>query len=90
MSKKNSDSINTDLKPALVWFKQKDWTPLKFQLDTWKSYLDGYNGLVNAPTRSGKTYSLVLPVLLESIRNKSATKSNSNPGLQVIWITPIR
>ncbi len=40
--------------------------------------------MVNAPTGSGKTYSLVIPVLLDALRNQN------HEGLQLIWITPIR
>ena len=91
MSKKNSHDIHDpEVKPALDWFREMDWTPFEFQRDTWKSYLDGYNGLVNAPTGSGKTYSLLVPVLLEFMRHKGGAKSKRHSGLQVIWITPIR
>jgi len=68
------------------WFKQKKWKPFPFQLEAWNAYLEGHSGLVNAPTGSGKTYSLFVPILLEYLQaNKTAQK-----GLQVIWITPIR
>ncbi len=68
------------------WFSKKKWKPFQFQLDAWQSYLDGYSGVVNAPTGSGKTYSLIIPILLESIENGST----GNKGLQAIWLTPIR
>ena len=51
------------------WFADKDWTPFPFQLETWQAYLAGHHGLVNAPTGSGKTYSLIVPILLEFMRN---------------------
>ncbi len=44
--------------------------------------MDGHSGLVNAPTGSGKTYSLMIPAILEGWQEKK--------GLQLIWITPIR
>jgi ATP-dependent Lhr-like helicase len=69
---------------ALEWFKKNNWKPFPFQTQTWKAYLSGYSGLVNAPTGSGKTFSLLIPGLLESIHKKDST------GLQIIWITPIR
>lgn len=59
------------------------WTPFQFQLDTWRTYLNGQNGLVNAPTGSGKTYSLAVPILLEGLQNK-------DKKIQAIWIAPIR
>lgn len=73
------------------WFEERGWKPFPFQVDAWKSYLDGHSGLVNAPTGSGKTYSLMMPILLEFIRNNPNNyRSKKNNGLQAIWITPIR
>lgn len=72
------------------WFQQKQWTPFPFQVDAWRSYLEGFNGLVNAPTGSGKTYSLLIPVLLEYLHGLGDSRPKRNNGLQVIWITPIR
>jgi ATP-dependent helicase Lhr and Lhr-like helicase len=65
------------------WFRAQSWTPFPFQLDTWQAFLEGKSGLVNAPTGSGKTYSLMIPAILEGI-DKPAS------GLQLIWVTPIR
>lgn len=45
----------------------------------------GFSGMINAPTGSGKTYSLLIPILLESDPRKQ--KSH---GPTAIWITPIR
>ena len=72
------------------WFTTRGWKPFDFQLETWQEYLNGQNGLVNAPTGSGKTYSLMVPVLLEFIRDNPRYKTQKNNGLQVIWVTPIR
>ncbi len=82
--------MNEYLKIGKNWFESKGWTPFPFQIDAWRSYLDGENGLVNAPTGSGKTYSLLVPVILEFIRNNPGYKKAKNNGLQAIWITPIR
>ncbi|HEX6223832.1 MAG TPA: ligase-associated DNA damage response DEXH box helicase [Chryseolinea sp.] len=72
------------------WFAARGWTPFQFQIESWNAYLNGESGLVNAPTGSGKTYSLMLPTLLEFIRDNANYKTKKNNGLQVIWITPIR
>ena len=63
------------------WFASKGWKVFPFQTSAWKHYQDGFNGIVNAPTGSGKTYSLLLPILHSIEKGK---------GLQAIWITPIR
>ena len=82
---KNRVLTASALEPAWAWFRQKGWQPFPFQIETWETYLAGYHGLVNAPTGSGKTYSLLLPILLEHLQNPSQEK-----GLRAIWITPIR
>jgi len=73
-----------DIKKGLAWFTSKSWTPFAFQWEAWESYGQGISGLVNAPTGSGKTYSLLVPILLEGLARENATH------LQSIWITPIR
>ena len=66
------------------WMGKKNWKPQKFQSDTWKAVLSGYSGLVNAPTGSGKTLSLLPPILWP---NKDCSfKTN----VFCIWITPLR
>lgn len=71
--------------PAIDWFQRQGREPFPFQLETWKNYLKGDSGIVNAPTGSGKTYSLMIPILLEGLR--SHPRENQ---IQAIWITPIR
>lgn len=47
--------------------------------------------MLNAPTGSGKTYALLMPILLGFIKNHPKSyRSKTNNGLQAIWITPIR
>jgi len=70
------------------WFSSNGWTPFAFQVEAWEAYLAGKSGLVNAPTGSGKTYSLLVPILLEFLRDKP--KKTKSTGLHAIWITPIR
>lgn len=70
------------------WFTERSWSPFPFQLEAWQAYLDGQHGLVNAPTGSGKTYSLIIPILLEFMRDHPGELKGD--GLQAIWITPIR
>lgn len=72
------------------WFKSKDWKLARFQSDTISAYLQGKNGLVNAPTGSGKTYALFLPVLIQYINENPDYKTKKVTGLQVLWVTPLR
>lgn len=76
--------------PAETWFRTQGWKPFPFQYEAWQAYLSGQSGLVNAPTGSGKTYSLVVPILLEFIHQHPDYRTKRNNGLQAVWITPIR
>lgn len=82
--------VNDPLKVGKEWFEKMGWSPFDFQLEAWNAYLNGFHGLVNAPTGSGKTYSLLMPILLEFMRNNPEHKRSKDAGLQAIWITPIR
>ncbi|SDE48311.1 ligase-associated DNA damage response DEXH box helicase [Cellulophaga baltica] len=72
------------------WFQENNWKPFKFQKDTWKAFLQGKNGLLNAPTGSGKTYALWFPIILNYIKSNPAYKTNHKKGLKAVWITPLR
>lgn len=78
------------LKVGKDWFGEMGWKPFAFQVDTWNTYLSGFSGLVNAPTGSGKTYSLMVPIVLDFLRRYAGAKDKKNAGLHAIWITPIR
>jgi ATP-dependent helicase Lhr and Lhr-like helicase len=69
------------LERAEKWAVYKGWIPFQFQREAWISFEKGESGLINAPTGSGKTYSLMIPILLGI---------NPKIGLQAIWITPIK
>ena len=77
-----------------AWFRKQGWQTFAFQRDAWAAYLAGRSGLVNAPTGSGKTYSLIVPILLEYLRERdgggAAGAKKKRPGLRAIWLTPIR
>jgi ATP-dependent helicase Lhr and Lhr-like helicase len=72
------------------WFAAKRWKPFPFQEETLRAYLEGYSGMLNAPTGSGKTYALWLPILLEWLEANPSRKLPRNAGLQAIWITPVK
>ncbi|MEM6272050.1 MAG: ligase-associated DNA damage response DEXH box helicase [Bacteroidota bacterium] len=79
------------LQPAVDWMRDQEWKPFPFQKETWRAYLAGKHGLLNAPTGSGKTYALALGILLEYFKRHPQRKpAKRGPGLQCIWITPLR
>jgi ATP-dependent Lhr-like helicase len=68
------------------WFKGRGWKPFPFQTQLLETYLDGFSGILNAPTGSGKSYAMWIPILLENLSFPKEKK----PGLKVLWITPVR
>ena len=52
--------------------------------------LAGKSGLLNAPTGSGKTYGLWVPIVLQYIKDNPNYQQTKKPGLKAIWITPLR
>lgn len=70
------------------WFTSRNWKSFEFQRETWKAYLEGKSGLLNAPTGSGKTYALWIPAVLEFL--KSHEPYEVTIGVQILWITPLR
>jgi ATP-dependent Lhr-like helicase len=77
--------FQSSIDPALDWFDRIGQKPFSFQLQTWEHYLRGDSGIVNAPTGSGKTYSLMVPIALEGLK-----RNDWEDQIQAIWITPIR
>ncbi|MBL7473862.1 ligase-associated DNA damage response DEXH box helicase [Robertkochia sediminum] len=78
----------TIIQEATAWFNQRGWQPFPFQKQTWKAWLEGKNGLLNAPTGSGKTFALWVPIAL-SLKHHTTSKS-AKSGVKAIWITPLR
>ncbi|MGY6523301.1 MAG: ligase-associated DNA damage response DEXH box helicase [Mongoliitalea sp.] len=73
------------------YFENKGWKPFDFQTQTWKDFLAGKSGILNAPTGSGKTFALWFPPILDYIRKHPDNwQKPKKMGIQVIWITPLR
>jgi len=79
-------SHSDHIAPALDWFGHQGWTAFPFQLEAWEAYAQGKCGLINAPTGFGKTYSLLIPILLEGLHEQKKNKK----GFRAIWVAPIR
>ncbi|OUS10660.1 DNA ligase-associated DEXH box helicase [Nonlabens dokdonensis] len=72
------------------YFQQQGWKAFPFQKQTWEAFLSGKNGLLNAPTGSGKTYALWVAIVLNYIKSNPDYKTKNKKGLKAIWITPLR
>lgn len=73
------------------WLAIKEFKPFAYQEETWQHIINGKSGLVNAPTGTGKTYSVFLGSIINFINTHPENyQSKSKNGLQLIWITPLR
>jgi ATP-dependent helicase Lhr and Lhr-like helicase len=79
LSNKTKDTAKSK---ALKWFAKQGWEVHAFQKAAIDAYLAGKGGLVNAPTGSGKTYSLAIPSIVSHNPKKK--------GIHLLWITPLR
>ncbi|WP_298955140.1 ligase-associated DNA damage response DEXH box helicase [uncultured Nonlabens sp.] len=75
---------------ANSYFETQGWKAFPFQKQTWDAFLSGKNGLLNAPTGSGKTYALWVGIVLNYIKSNPDYKTKNKKGLKAIWITPLR
>ncbi|MBP9795648.1 MAG: DEAD/DEAH box helicase, partial [Chitinophagales bacterium] len=75
------------------WYANKKWQEYDFQKHIAQAYHEGFNGLLNAPTGSGKTYAMFIPILAEALEKQNAysTQNKKIPSsLKVLWISPLR
>ena len=75
-----------DLPPELQsWFDQNKWSPFPFQKEVWQSYQSGKSGLLHAPTGFGKTLSVWLGPVLDTL-----SRTSEPEHCEVLWLTPLR
>jgi ATP-dependent helicase Lhr and Lhr-like helicase len=73
------------------WLASRSYQPFFYQEQAWQYIIDGKSGLVNAPTGTGKTFSVFLGSLIRFINDHPENFLNKKKnGLQLIWITPLR
>ena len=74
-----------------TWLSSKNYKPFAYQEETWQHIINDKSGLVNAPTGSGKTFSVFLGSVIQFInQHKNDYQTKSKNGLQLIWVTPLR
>ncbi len=69
------------------WFLERDQQPFTFQLDVWKAMAAGNDGLLHAPTGTGKTLAAWLGALCRSC---TVPTEHEKPGIRTVWVTPLR
>ena len=67
------------------WLQQKNWKLADFQKQTLAAFLECKSGLLNAPTGSGKTYAMFLPVLVEYINKHKDFKKKKLLSFVSLW-----
>ena len=75
--------MSATLQPIQDWFRSQGWTPMAFQEEVWRAYLEGQSGLLQVPTGSGKTYGAVMGPMAEMLER-------GGKGLRLLVITPLR
>ena len=55
------------------WLAKKGYKPFYFQQQTWQHIINGESGLVNAPTGTGKTFSVFLGAIIQYINQHPKT-----------------
>ena len=73
------------MKEVTQWFGEQGWRPQAFQKECWKAYAQGLNGMLHAPTGTGKTFALWGGILQEAFHIKKHPT-----GVQALWLTPLR
>jgi ATP-dependent Lhr-like helicase len=66
-----------------AWFATLERKPAAFQRAAWRAWAEGNNGLIHAPTGTGKTLAAVGGPLIDAVLRPQR-------GLQLLWITPLR
>ncbi|HYO21951.1 MAG TPA: ligase-associated DNA damage response DEXH box helicase [Flavisolibacter sp.] len=73
------------------WLNSKGFKPFAYQEEAWGHIINGKSGLVNAPTGTGKTFSVFLGSLIQYINEHPENYLiKAKNGLQLIWVTPLR
>ena len=61
------------------FFISNGWEPLPYQVESWKAFLNGQNGIIQVPTGCGKTYAALMGPLskIEDPKNNKSVNTVS-------------
>ena len=66
------------------WFTNRDQTPFEFQRATWQAMMAGRNGLLHAPTGTGKTLAAWFGALC---RSSALSTHHEKTGIRIISVS---
>ena len=68
------------------WLASKGYQPFQYQEEAWQEIINGKSGLVNAPTGTGKTFSVFLGAVISFINNHPKDyQGKSKNGLILLY-----
>ncbi len=77
-----------------AWFSGSGFTPFDFQREAWRASRAGEQGLIHAPTGTGKTFAALfgpLSIALDAPREPAPEPDDETVrGPRLLWITPVR
>ena len=81
---KQNITQNNSISKIKQFFFSNGWEPLPYQVESWKAFLNGENGIIQVPTGCGKTYAALMGPLskIEDPKN--------NKTVQILLITPLK
>ena len=82
MSKASRPSVHA---PLETWFASNGWKSQPFQKEVWQAAGEGRDGLLQAPTGSGKTYAAMGHVFAQAVH-----EGKRRAGVKLIWVAPLR
>lgn len=77
--------INSFVNDVEFWYQQKGFAISATQKKVAKAIAKGQSGLLNAPTGSGKTFALAVPLVY-----KISQKFKQSKATYILWITPLK
>ena len=75
---------NYSISKIKQFFFSNGWEPLPYQVESWKAFLNGKNGIIQVPTGCGKTYAALMGPLSQIECPKN------NKSVQILLITPLK
>ena len=80
--KQPTKSSKSGLDQVHDWFTKNHWEIFTFQKECWQSVLNGDEGILHAPTGSGKTFALWMPHIIRWLVAKKQNQKGDQDDFQ--------